>query len=201
MGFALARAAAARGAEVTLVAGPVSLPTPPGVRRVDVTTAAEMAAAILPAAAAQDLIIMAAAVADYRPVEAAGDKLKKDALGGAPSIALTPTTDILATLGAQRTPSGGAPVLVGFAAETTAVLAHAERKLRRKGCDLLVVNDVTEPGAGFSVDTNRVALLSLVPDGDGDRLQVDALPLMSKDAVAEAILDRAAARLVVGKDT
>lgn len=206
MGFALARAAARRGAQVTLVAGPVALATPPGVTRIDVETAAQMAQAILPRAAAQDVIIMAAAVADYRPATLAGDKLKKDTLGAAPQLALTPTTDILAELGRARV--GPRPLLVGFAAETTDLLRHAAGKLRRKGCDLLVANDVSAADAGFAVDTNRVVLLALADpaaptpsasDPAADDLQVERLPLLSKDAVADEILHRVARRVVIGR--
>lgn len=206
MGFALARAAARRGAQVTLVAGPVALATPPGVTRIDVETAAQMAQAILPRAAAQDVIIMAAAVADYRPATLAGDKLKKDTLGAAPQLALTPTTDILAELGRARV--GPRPLLVGFAAETSDLLRHAAGKLRRKGCDLLVANDVSAADAGFAVDTNRVVLLALADpaapapsasDPAADDLQVERLPLLSKDAVADEILHRVARRVVIGR--
>ena len=126
-------------------------------------------------------MVMAAAVADFRPAAPAGQKLKKRALGAAPSIELAKNPDILAGLGAGR---GGAarPVLVGFAAETENVVAEARAKLGEKRCDLVVANDVSQSDAGFSVDTNRVVLV----EAGGER----SLPLMSKDEVAHAILDR-----------
>ena len=180
MGFAIARQAARRGAQVTLVAGPVALPTPLGVTRVDVETALQMREATLAHAAKdQALIVMTAAVADYRPRETAPHKLKKDALGDAPSIALTRNPDILAEL------AGKAPVVVGFAAETDDVERNATAKLRAKGCDLIVANDVSEAGSGFGTDTNRV----LIVGRDG---AVESLPQLTKDEVADRILDRAA---------
>jgi phosphopantothenoylcysteine decarboxylase/phosphopantothenate--cysteine ligase len=184
MGFAVARAAARRGARVTLVAGPVSLQTPPGVERVDVESAAGMRAEVLARAEAQSIIVKAAAVADYRPAEAAPHKLKKSALGDSPSVSLTPNPDILAELGARNWP-GRRPLLVGFAAETENVEDNAKKKLREKRCDLVVANDVSEKGSGFGTDTNRVWLVS----AGG----VDALPQLGKDEVADRILDRALA--------
>jgi phosphopantothenoylcysteine decarboxylase/phosphopantothenate--cysteine ligase len=179
MGFAVARQAARRGAQVTLVAGPVALTTPPGVTRVDVETALEMRDATLAHADGNALIVMTAAVADYRPAEVAPHKLKKDALGDAPSVALTRNPDILAEL------AGRAPVVVGFAAETEDVERHALAKLRAKRCDLIVANDVSEAGSGFGTDTNRV----LIVGRDG---AVEPLPQLTKDEVADRILDRAA---------
>jgi phosphopantothenoylcysteine decarboxylase / phosphopantothenate---cysteine ligase len=185
MGFALAEVAAARGASVVLVTAPTSLPTPPDVERVDVTTALDMHEAVFERVASVDVIVKAAAVADFRPSSAATSKLKKDA--GAPAIELVPNPDILAELGARR--EGAArPVLVGFAAETDDVEAAGLAKLERKGCDLLVVNDVSANDAGFEVDTNRAILL----DRDGGRVEV---PLSSKAEVAQVVLDAVAARL------
>jgi len=184
MGFAVARAAARRGARVTLVAGPTALPTPPGVERVDVESAAGMRAEVMARAEAQSIIVKAAAVADYRPAEAAPQKLKKSALGDSPSLALTPNPDILAELGTRGWP-GKRPLLVGFAAETENVEENAKKKLRDKRCDLVVANDVSEDGSGFGTDTNRVLLVS----AGG----AEALPLATKDEVAERILDRALA--------
>lgn len=186
MGFALARAAARRGARVTLVAGPVALPTPPGpsIERVDVESAREMREAVLERADGQALIVMTAAVADYRPKAPAQKKLKKEKLGAHPSIELTANPDILAELGA-RAWKRRRPAIVGFAAETDDVEKRAVEKRRRKGCDLLVANDVSEAGSGFGTDTNRVLLV----DAGG----VEALPLLTKDEVAERILDRARA--------
>jgi phosphopantothenoylcysteine decarboxylase/phosphopantothenate--cysteine ligase len=182
MGFAVARQAARRGAEVTLVAGPTALPTPPGVARVDVETAAEMRQAVLAAVEGAAMVVMTAAVADYRPATVAAEKLKKEALGEAPAIALARNPDILAEL------RGRAPVVVGFAAETEEVERNAVEKRARKGCDLLVANDVSEPGSGFGTDTNRVILVGR----DGG---VERLPRLTKDEVAERILDRARALL------
>ncbi len=188
MGFAIARRAAARGARVTLVAGPVTLETPPGVERVDVESAREMRAAVLARADAARVVVMAAAVADFRPAVCSGTKIKKGE--AAPEIALARNPDILAELGAQRRERGGGPILVGFAAETGDLERNAREKLREKGCDLLVANDVTQEGAGFAVDTNRVTLFA--PDAASE-----AFPVLPKVAVAERILDRVAALLGV----
>ena len=179
MGFAIAAEAAARGAEVTLVAGPTALGTPHGVTRVDVLTAAEMHAAVLAHCEGTSTIVMAAAVADERPAVVAPQKLKKN---GQPSaLALEITVDILAELGA-RSWQGTRPLLVGFAAETEALLAHAQQKLAKKGCDLLVANDVSGSDAGFATDQNRVTLLRR----DRDPEQV---PLASKRQIAARVLD------------
>jgi phosphopantothenoylcysteine decarboxylase/phosphopantothenate--cysteine ligase len=181
MGYAVARAAARRGAAVRLVSGPTGLDAPLGVERDQVESAVAMEQATTAAATSADAIIMAAAVADFRPKTAAGQKLKKRALGAGPGIELARNPDILAGLGARR--DGAArPVLVGFAAETENVVAEARAKLGEKRCDLVVANDVSQPDAGFTVETNRVVLV----EADGER----ALPLMSKDEVAHAILDR-----------
>lgn len=195
MGFALARAAARRGADVSLVAGPVGLATPPGVRRFDVESAAEMAQLVLPALEGPgraDVIIMAAAVSDFRAAQVAESKLKKGALGAQPALALVPTVDILRELGARR--QGVKPVLVGFAAETRQVEEYAARKLRDKGCDLIVANDVGEPGSGFGTDTNRVTLIGRPACEEGDEGEgqplIDRLPLLSKEEVAERVMDR-----------
>jgi phosphopantothenoylcysteine decarboxylase / phosphopantothenate---cysteine ligase len=184
MGFAIAAAAARRGAAVTLVAGPTSLPAPVGVAIERVVDARAMQAAVEAAAAGADAVVMAAAVADYRPGDPAPRKLKKQALAqaSAPAIALEQNPDILAGLGAARAQRGARrPVLVGFAAETDAVIDYARDKLRDKGCDLVVANDVSEAGAGFEVDTNRVTLVRAA----GER----ALPLADKAEVAHRILD------------
>ncbi len=196
MGFAVAREAARRGARVTLVAGPVALPTPMGVGRVDVESADEMARVVLPLLegdGAADLIVMAAAVADYRPREVAGEKLKKEGLGTTPTILLAQNVDILAELGRRR--KGRRPVLVGFAAETGDLIGRATAKLLRKGCDLLVANDVSEAGSGFGTETNQVALLCRDENGEA---RVEGLPLLTKDEVAARILDRAVGLLAEG---
>lgn len=182
MGFAVARMAARRGAEVTLVSGPVSLETPRGVTRVSVTTAAEMAAAVRAEYATSDAVVMAAAVADMTPSAAAARKLKKNELP--PALELVGTEDILAGLGRTK----GDTVLVGFAMETGDLVTQGQAKLARKNLDLLVANDLTVPGAGFGTPTNVVTLLA---PGEAPV----ALPLMSKDEVATRILDRVAALL------
>ena len=182
-GYALAEEAAARGARVTLVTT-VSRPTPPGVAEVvTVSSASDMEEAVMPRAAHADVVIMAAAVADFRPKEPAGRKLKKDE--GLPEIVLEPTHDFLVDLGRLK-PAG--QVLVGFAAETDDVVRNADRKLRSKGLDLIVANDVGAPGAGFEHDTNQVTIL-------GEDGSVDTMPLTSKRAVARAVLDAVVRRL------
>jgi phosphopantothenoylcysteine decarboxylase/phosphopantothenate--cysteine ligase len=185
-GHALAAAAARRGADVTLVtASPIVLPADVGgaVTRIDVETAADMEDALGRVAPQSDVIIMAAAVADFRPKASAETKLSKEE--GVPELVLEPTPDILAGLAARRSTG---QVLVGFAAETHDAVERARRKLERKGVDLLVVNDVSAPGAGFDHDTNAVVILG----ADG---RVTNVPLTSKDAVAEAVLDSVIAHL------
>lgn len=158
MGFAIAQAAAAAGHRVTLVAGPVALPTPPGVDRLDVESADAMFRAVESVvsdrAAPVDVAVLAAAVADYRPVVAASQKIKKHA--GRLTLELERTRDILGSL---RDPLGFDGVLVGFAAETENLMAHAREKLERKACDLMVANDVSRPGIGFDAPDNEVILI------------------------------------------
>ena len=180
MGFAIAEAAARRGAEVTLVSGPCALATPAGVSRVDVESAAQMHDAMVAAFEDADAAICSAAVADYTPAAPADHKLKKSA-EHLDAIALVETADILADLCARK----GERVVVGFAAETNDLLAHASEKLARKGADLIVANDVSRPESTFGADTNRVALVSA-----GGVEQLETLPLAD---VADAILDRLAA--------
>ena len=180
MGFAIAEAAARRGAEVTLVSGPCALATPAGVSRVDVESAAQMHDAMIAAFKDADAAICSAAVADYTPAAPADHKLKKSA-EHLDAIALVETADILADLCARK----GERVVVGFAAETNDLLAHASEKLARKGADLIVANDVSRPESTFGADTNRVALVSA-----GGVEQLETLPLAD---VADAILDRLAA--------
>jgi phosphopantothenoylcysteine decarboxylase/phosphopantothenate--cysteine ligase len=182
MGFAVAAVAAARGALVKLVTGPTDLRTPYRVERVDVTTALQMAEAVYSDIERTDAVIMAAAVADYRPRTTSDSKLKKDDLGDSITLELTRNEDILATLGG-RSPR---PYLVGFAAETGGEIDRLARdKLAAKGCDLLVANDVSATDAGFEVETNRVTLY----DAAGGK---EALPLMHKREVAQQIIDRVA---------
>jgi len=178
MGFAIAAEARARGAHVVLVAGPTAVAPPDVHEIVRVRSAREMHQAVAARAADADVIVMAAAVADYTPVAVADEKIEK---GGALSLQLERTTDILKDLGARRG-DRARPVLVGFAAQTGDPVAAARRKLESKRVDLIVANDVTMPGAGFDVDTNVVSLVS--------RDAAEALPLLSKADVAAAILDR-----------
>jgi phosphopantothenoylcysteine decarboxylase/phosphopantothenate--cysteine ligase len=180
-GNALAQAALDRGASVTLISGPTSLTAPTGARRIEAETAAAMQQATLAEAAGADVLIMAAAVADFRPAAVSSDKIKR--AGGEWTLKLEPTDDILRAVGEARRRSGRPAVVVGFAAESRDVIAHAEAKRTAKGVSLMVANDITAPGAGFGVDTNRVTLIG----ADG---APQALPLLSKAAVAEAVLDR-----------
>jgi phosphopantothenoylcysteine decarboxylase/phosphopantothenate--cysteine ligase len=180
-GFALAQAALDRGAAVQLVFGPTHLETPVGAERIEVTTAEEMRAAVLVAAAGADALLMAAAVADFRPSKAVPEKIKRGR--GTPEVRLEPTVDILGEVMAQREKSGRPAVVVGFAAESQDLRTNARTKLQSKGLSLIVANDITDPNAGFAVDTNRVTLI----DASGT---LQELPLMSKAEVAEAVLQR-----------
>jgi len=182
-GHALAEAAARRGAEVTLVTASVLPVRSPAITVVRVESAAEMEEALRAAAPGADVVVMAAAVSDFRPKAPSPEKLAKE--DGIPELVLEPTPDILTGLASSRPPG---QVLVGFAAETRDVRARGRAKLERKGADLLVVNDVTAPGAGFDHDTNAVTIL----DRDGTEIDV---PLTTKSAVADAVLDRVIARL------
>lgn len=181
MGYAIAQAAQKRGAEVTLLSGPVAIEVPQGVKLVPFTTTQELLDRASELARKQDLLIQAAAPADYRAKEVAPQKIKKQ-VGEPMTFTLVENPDVAATLGKAKR-SG--QVFVGFAAETNDVLAHAKDKLARKNLDMIVANDVTRPGAGFDVDTNIVTLIT--KDGQ------EALPMMSKAEVAQRILDRALA--------
>ena len=172
MGFAVARAARAAGHEVALIAGPVSLKAPPGVRRVDVASARDMLAAVQAEVSRADVLVMTAAVADWRPARRAKRKLKKSEMSD--TVKLVRNPDILKTV-------RGPLVRIGFAAETGLPDAEAARKCREKKLDLVVGNDVTRPGSGFGTTTNRVTFVT--PDGS-----VRHLPLMSKLAVARRIV-------------
>ncbi len=186
MGYALAQAARERGAEVVLVSGPTSLPVPPGVEIESVQTAEEMSKALHSRFAWATVVVMAAAVADFRAKRASAQKLKKTGpkMG---SLEVEPTPDILEDLSKKRT----SQILVGFAAETEAVLSEARVKLERKGLDLIVGNNVLEPGCGFGSDTNAAVLLDR-------RGQVTELALMPKREMADRILD--AVRALGGRD-
>jgi phosphopantothenoylcysteine decarboxylase/phosphopantothenate--cysteine ligase len=177
MGYAIAEAAALRGARVVLVSGPTALAAPVGVDVIPVETAQEMHDAVLARLETAQVVIKAAAVSDYRPTRQAARKFKKDQT--APEIVLEPTPDILAEIGARK----GNRILVGFAAETDDLVANARKKLQRKNLDLVVANDVTQAGAGFDVDTNLVKILDTVGG-------VEELPLLPKREVADRILDR-----------
>jgi phosphopantothenoylcysteine decarboxylase/phosphopantothenate--cysteine ligase len=187
-GYALARAAAARGAEVTLVAANVALPDPAGVKVVPVETTGELRDAVVAAARTADAVVMAAAPADYRPTTTATSKMKKTDDGSAPVVHLEQTADVLAEISRDR--ADAASVIVGFAAETGddsgSVLDHARAKLARKGCDLLVVNDVSG-GKVFGEADNEAVIL----DRDGGAQEV---PRATKSALAHVIWDRVVAR-------
>ena len=178
MGVALARAAWRRGAEVQLIAGHVDIPVPPEIRSTKAESVEDMAEAVAAALPKADALIMAAAPADFRPASAASQKIKKGK--SAPRIELEPTVDILKSTISKRKKNS---VIVGFALETNDGVKNARDKLKAKELDYVVLNDATEPGAGFGVDTNRVTIIGR----DGEE---EALELMSKSDVAEAILDR-----------
>ncbi len=181
MGFALAEEAAHRGARVCLVAGVTALPTPAGVERVDVETAMEMREVVLAQLDSASIVIKAAAVADFRPEVREEQKIKKASLESQDGITLRLVTnpDILAEVCAQK----GDRLVVGFAAESEDVVQSALRKIKQKGCDLLVANDISRADAGFNVDTNSVYLIT--PDGE-----IEEIPLSSKREVAAQVLDR-----------
>lgn len=180
-GYALAQAALDRGAAVTLISGPTGLTTPQGARRIDVETASALQQATLAEAGKADVLIMAAAVADFRPATVSGDKIKRGS--GGLTLKLEPTEDILRAVGEAKRKGGRPSVVVGFAAESRDLIANAGAKRIAKGVSLMVANDITAPGAGFGVDTNRVTLIG----ADG---APQDLPLLSKAAVAEVVLDR-----------
>jgi phosphopantothenoylcysteine decarboxylase/phosphopantothenate--cysteine ligase len=186
MGYALASVARGRGADVILVSGPTALTPPAGVEVVQVTTAAEMHDAVSSRALASDVVIMAAAVADYTPSNTAPQKIHKDR--DSMTMTLVRTPDIIGELARERA-GRQKPLLVGFAAETTDVISQARGKLEQKGLDLIVANDVSRADAGFEVDTNEVTLVS----ADGE----ESIPLQSKTAVAARVLDRIEAMLRV----
>jgi len=181
-GFALAQAALDRGATVTLITGPTHLPTPVGAERINVTTVQEMHDVVLPAVEQADVLLMAAAPADYRSTAAAPQKIKKGK--GDLTLRLARTPDILSSVAVRWAETRYPRIVVGFAAESENLLENARAKLVAKNMDLIVANDIIASDAGFNAETNRVVIL----DRDGG---TENLPLMSKAAVAEAILDRA----------
>ena len=177
MGYALARAASRRGADVTLVSGPVNIPAPRFVNLVPVESARDMFETVKSLAPGQDAVIKAAAVADYRPASVSAEKIKKS--DGETSLPLERTDDILAWLGANRRPG---QFLCGFSMETENLLENSRKKLEKKNIDMIAANSLKEPGAGFGTDTNVVTLIT--KDGQ------EALEKMSKDEAAHRILDR-----------
>lgn len=189
MGYAIATTARNRGAEVTLISA-ATQPAPLGIAIIPVTSAEEMLDAVLTTSQEADILVMAAAVADFRPVQMAQQKIKKQGSNQGMTIELSRTADILAEVAKQKEAGHGPQVTVGFAAETEDLVRNAQGKLERKRLDMIVANDVSAADAGFAVDTNRVTLLS--KDG-----AVKELPLMSKLEVAEAIFD---AVLALGDD-
>jgi phosphopantothenoylcysteine decarboxylase/phosphopantothenate--cysteine ligase len=180
-GYALAQAALDRGAQLTLISAPTALAAPIGAQVISVRTAAQMGEALLPAAAQADVLLMAAAVADFRPAQPSEQKHKRGR--GTPELELEPTVDLLAQVMEQRGRSARPQVVVGFAAESQDLVQNARAKLEAKGLSLVVANDITAPNAGFAADTNQVTLLD--PEG-----RAETLPLMSKAEVAEVVLDR-----------
>lgn len=187
MGYAVARVARRHGAQVTLVSGPTSLDEPRGIEVVSVVSAREMETAVLRHAATADVVVMAAAVGDFRPSDASRHKIKRGR--NDLDLRLVPNPDILAKLGSLP----GTRLLVGFAAETRDLVANARRKLQAKGVHLMVANDVTAEGAGFDVDTNIVTLI----DRSG---RVERLEKMTKEAVAETIIGRLADMRIVRRE-
>jgi phosphopantothenoylcysteine decarboxylase/phosphopantothenate--cysteine ligase len=184
MGVALAAAAWRRGADVVLVAGPLTVPAPVGVTHVPVQSTTEMLGAVAERIGSVDLLVMAAAPADYQPTERAPGKLKKT--GRARALELRETPDILVSTRDKRRPGA---IVVGFALETDDLLANAKKKLDGKGLDMVVLNAANEPGSGFGVDTNRVTIVQRGASAP------EQLPLLDKRDVADAILDRAAVLL------
>jgi phosphopantothenoylcysteine decarboxylase/phosphopantothenate--cysteine ligase len=178
-GYALAQSALDAGAQVTLISTPVSLEKPQGAEFIEVKTATEMESAVLPACLHADILLMAAAVSDFKPTKAAGQKLKKAA--GVPVLELESTSDILSAVSKVRVQSKYPRFVVGFAAETQDLLINAATKLNSKHLDLIVVNDVSSPNSGFGVNTNQVTLL--FPDG-----RAEALPLLTKSEVADRVI-------------
>jgi phosphopantothenoylcysteine decarboxylase/phosphopantothenate--cysteine ligase len=192
MGAAVAEVAVARGAEVTLLAGP-GTPAVAGVRRIEIQTASELEQALADVVSASDVVVMAAAVADFRPRARVGGKMSRRKAGGELSLALVPVPDLLAGLGRSR--HRGRPYLVGFAAETAggdALASRAAAKLAEKGCDAMVANDVSAPGIGFGADENEVTVLF----ADGTHVRVPRAP---KRVIADRLWTLLAPRIAAGR--
>ena len=189
-GFSLAQAALDQGADVTLIVGTSHLDTPIGAKRIDVRTAQEMLEAVLEQVSDADVLLMAAAVADFRPAAPSEHKLKKEV--GVPEIILESTPDILAAVAQRKSGTSCPRVSVGFAAESQDLLVNAKAKLNAKKLDLIVANDITAEGSGFTVDTNQVTLLE--PSGG-----VQTLPKMTKSEVAHIVIGRVISMLAEGK--
>jgi phosphopantothenoylcysteine decarboxylase/phosphopantothenate--cysteine ligase len=185
MGYAIAAAARDAGAEVTLITGPTALVPPAGVRTFPVESADDMKDAVLAQLPRADAVIMAAAVADYRPIERVTRKMKKKDLGNEMTLRLVENPDLLKAIVAARRPG---TIVVGFKAETGDATAEASRMLRDKKLDLVVANDVTDPRSGFGADDDQVAFVSAAG--------VEKLPLLKKTEVARRLVDKLAERLV-----
>ncbi len=175
MGYALAKAALRRGADVTLISGPSSLPRPKGLKFISTETSAGMLNAVTNELPSSTVLIMSAAVSDFGPLEMSHEKIRKT---GELLLQLRHTTDIIS----EASKNKNRPFIIGFAAETGGKIENAKKKLKEKNMDMIVFNDITEPGSGFDVDTNRVVII--------DKKKEMELPLLSKDSVADAILDR-----------
>ncbi|MFU8773821.1 MAG: bifunctional phosphopantothenoylcysteine decarboxylase/phosphopantothenate--cysteine ligase CoaBC, partial [Anaerolineales bacterium] len=180
-GYAIAQAALDLGAKVTLISAPTALTAPVGVNLIEISTADEMKAAVMTAIPDSDVLIMAAAVADFRPIKLAQEKIKRER--GIPKIELEATEDILAEVNKQKAQTNNPRIVVGFAAESHNLLENARHKLKSKGLDLIVANDITASDSGFAADTNRVVLI------DANE-KVTKLPLMSKEEVAWKVMER-----------
>lgn len=185
-GFALAEASRAAGARVTLITGPVVLPTPAGVDRVDVVTACDMLAAVERELPSANIFISVAAVADYRPAETYARKLKKQGQAANLKLELIENPDIVATVAKRRARDNPAMMVVGFAAETDAVIDHARSKLTRKGLDMIVVNDVSDKTVGFESDANAVTVITATSE--------ETLPFAPKGVIAQQLINRIAAQ-------
>jgi phosphopantothenoylcysteine decarboxylase / phosphopantothenate---cysteine ligase len=185
-GYAIAQAALDMGAEVTLISAPTALEPPVTAHLIDVNTAMEMKDAVIASLAQSDVLVMAAAVADFRPVSSAQEKIKREK--GIPKIELEATPDILAEVIKQKARTNKPRVVVGFAAESQNLLENARRKMDSKGLDLIVANDITAPASGFATDTNQVIMI----DASGE---ITELPVMSKRQVAQIVMEKVSALL------